>query len=149
MSDRARKLAAEFDRAFAEPAHAVEQRGADALAIRVGDTRYMLKIADVATIARVPRIVPLPNSVAIQLGIAGLRGNLVTVFSLAALLGLPGDNSIVGASRTNGWIAALARHRGMAVAFDDLEGHVLLGADAVAAQILDVTALLERGGVAL
>lgn len=145
MTERARRLAADFDRSFAEPARAVETGGESVLAIRVGDGEYMLRLADVVTVRRAPRIVALPNASAIQLGIAGLRGNLVTVFSLAALLGVRGDDSGV----ESGWIAALSRHRGMAIAFAGMNGQRELGPRERPPTLLDVTALLERGGVAL
>ncbi len=92
MSDRARELAQAFDLSFAEPARNADARGTEVLSIRVGEAKYLLRIADIATVGRAPRIVPLPYSSALQLGIAGLRGNLVTVFSLAALLGEGSDN---------------------------------------------------------
>lgn len=143
MSERARRLAVEFDRAFGEPLQALAVRGANALSIRVGDAPYMLRLGDIASVGRTPKIMPLPNPSALQLGIAGLRGNLVTVFSLAALLGLPGDHSKLE------WIAALARHRGMAIAFDAMDGQLELALGEQPPNVLDVTALLERGGVAL
>jgi len=140
MTTRVRELAEAFDRSFAEPARKIELGGANALAIRVAQASFILPLDAVAFVARAPRIVSLPNGSSSQLGIAGIRGSLVTVFSLATLLGQDGASE-------PGWIATLAATRGLAIAFDELEGQVTLAAGAAPSNLLDLARLLERVGV--
>jgi hypothetical protein len=128
---RARELAAAFDRSFAEPILVDRAKPHLALSILVGSAVYVLPLKEVTLVARTPKIVPLPNGPALQLGIAGLRGNLVTVFSLAALLGEP----VVRAD----WLVVV---RDAAFAFDALDGQIeLRGAPP---NLLDVETLLAR-----
>jgi chemotaxis signal transduction protein len=115
MSQRARELAALFDRSFGEPALVGRARGAVALTIMAGGATYLLPLAEVTLVARAPKIVPLPSGSPLQLGVAGLRGNLVTVYSLTALLGQP-----IGPAE---WIAVV---REIAIAFDELDGQAEL-----------------------
>lgn len=133
MSDRAKELAAAFDRAFAEPFTIDEDARTLALHIRVGETAYLLRLADVTLVGRAPRIVPLPSDrgSASQLGIAGIRGKLVTVFSLGALLGEP--------STAPKWIALAGD---VAIAFDTLDGQTELAAGEAPPNLLDLAALL-------
>ncbi|MBX3225774.1 MAG: chemotaxis protein CheW [Labilithrix sp.] len=134
------QIAAEFDRAFAEPAVLDRGRGAPALAIRAGGARYVVPLAALSVVGRSPKIVPLPGGGAAQLGLAGIRGSLVVVLSLPALLGR--------ANGTHGWIATPAARRGLALAFDELEGQLLLEPGEEPAELLDLAALLARGGIA-
>jgi hypothetical protein len=128
---RAKELAAIFDRSFAEPMLGHRARPNLALSILVGGAVYLLPLKEVTLVSRAPKIVPLPNGTALQLGIAGLRGSLVTVFSLAALLGEPAVHAA--------WVAVV---REVAFAFDALDGQVeLRGAPP---NLLDVDTLLAR-----
>jgi chemotaxis signal transduction protein len=128
---RARTLAAAFDRSFAEPIVVERAKPSFALSIDVGGGAYLLPLNAVTLVSRTPKIVPLPNGPALQLGIAGLRGHLVTVFSLAALLGEP----VMRAD----WLVLV---RDVAFAFDSLDGQIeLRGAPP---NLLDVEALLAR-----
>lgn len=127
---RAKELAAAFDQSFAEPARVQRSDRALALAIVAGGASYLLPLAEVSVIARAPKIVPLPNGRANQLGLAGLRGSLVTVVSLSALLGQP-------VSRV-GWLAVV---RGVALGFESIDGQVELTTGRP--NLLDVDALLR------
>ena len=129
---RAKELASAFDRSFAEPARDDRERRPLALTIIAGGSPYLLPLADVTFVARAPRIVALPNGSPLQLGIAGVRGNLVTVFSLTALLGQ-------GPVASPEWIAVT---RGIAIAFDALEGQVDL--EGTPPNLLAIDDLLAR-----
>ena len=128
---RARELAAAFDRSFAEPIRADRVQPHLALSIFVGGAVYLLPLKEVSLVSRTPKIVPLPNGPALQLGIAGLRGSLVTVFSLAALLGEP----VVRAD----WLVVV---RDVAFAFDSLDAQIEL--HGAPPNLLDVDSLLAR-----
>ena len=128
---RAKELASAFDRSFAEPTATHRAKPNLALSIVVGGAVYLLPLKEIALVSRVPKVVPLPNGPVVQLGIAGVRGNLVTVFALAPLLG----ESLVRAD----WLALV---RDVAFAFDALDGHVELRGSPP--NLLDVDELLER-----
>jgi len=58
------------------------------LTLRVNERRYALRAEDVAEIVRVPAMARVPQSPRALLGIANLRGSVLPVVSLRALLGL-------------------------------------------------------------
>lgn len=126
MSDRVQALRDAFDRTFAEAPSGGTQRGEIALAIRIADDAYALPLAPhIATVVKVPRIVPLPGGSAQQLGVAGVRGTLAIVFSLPELLGY-------GRTGEPAWLATLTGKPNAALAFDRIEGQIDLAAHPLA-----------------
>ena len=118
MSERVQSLRDAFDQAFAEAPSTGMQRGQIALAIRIGDDAYALPLAPhVSGVVKVPRIVPLPGGTAHQLGVAGVRGTLSIVFSLAELLGY-------ARTAEPTWLATLSGKASAALAFDGIEGQI-------------------------
>ena len=117
---RARELADAFDQSFALPERVVEERGPAALAVRTGGEVYVLPLEGLSAVSRLPKIVPLPGSRSEQLGLAGMRGGLVAVFSLPVLLGY----SVPPAQLA--WLAVTAGPRPFALGFEVLEGQVTL-----------------------
>lgn len=63
-------------------------RGARYLAFDLAGASYALPLAFVREVDRPPSITPLPNAPAWLLGVANLRGDLVSVVDLAAFLGV-------------------------------------------------------------
>lgn len=135
---RVEELATAFDESFAKPA-AERTPVVEALAIRAGGAPYVVPLSAVGIVLRAPRIIRLPGGPATQLGIAGVRGVLMNVLSLAVLLG-----SRAGA---HAWIATPASRRGLALAFDALDGQVVFEPTAPPANVLDLDALLTRAGI--
>jgi purine-binding chemotaxis protein CheW len=87
LEARAAALRAVFDRSFAlPPAEASEDR-IDLLAIRVAGTAYAVRAHQLAGVVARPAVTPVPSRAAHLLGLAGVRGAIVPVFSLASLLG--------------------------------------------------------------
>ena len=90
LQERLLELRQSFDRAFSEPQ--LEQR-ADAtielLVIRVGRDPYAVRLAEIAALEADRSITSVPSDHPELLGVAGVRGVLVAVFDLAALLGAP------------------------------------------------------------
>jgi chemotaxis signal transduction protein len=126
---RAKELAEQFDRSFAEPVRLDREARPIALVIFAGGAPYLLPMADIAFVARAPKIVPLPNGSPLQLGIAGVRGSLVTVFSLTALLGQAGGK--------HEWLAVIGD---VAIAFEKVDGQREL--EGTPPNLLDAKALL-------
>ena len=106
-----------FDAVFAAPTVA---RGADVaafLALRLGGDGFALRIQQMSGLAAACKIVPLPGSAAALLGLAGLRGVVVPVFSLSVLMGY--------SEEPPRWFASCAGQRGdtIALGFCDFDGY--------------------------
>jgi chemotaxis signal transduction protein len=124
---RARELAEVFDRSFSLPEQLAEGRGKPALAIRTGTDAYLLPLDGLSAVARRAKIVPLPGAPPAQIGLAGIRGGLVSVFSLPALLGYDVAHAEIG------WVAVSAGTRPLALGFEVLHGQVAVPPGAIVA----------------
>jgi chemotaxis signal transduction protein len=105
-----------FDRSFAEPARRDADDLVELLAVRVGGDPYALPLAEGAGLFAGRPVVPVPGPVPELLGVAGVRGLLVPVYSLRALLGYPG-------AEAPRWIFVVRSAEALAVAFDQIDGH--------------------------
>jgi purine-binding chemotaxis protein CheW len=116
LSERLRLLRSSFDRSFSEPL--AEAIGAleELLLIRIGADPYVLRLSEVGALAADRTITPLPSLNPESLGVAGLRGSIVAVYDLAALLGQP-------ALQAPRWLA-LAKGSRTAFAFSAFEGQL-------------------------
>jgi purine-binding chemotaxis protein CheW len=106
-----------FDQAFAE---APPPPGAPAegfLAVRMAGAPYALRLSEVAGLFKDRRLVPLPSPLAELRGLAGIRGTLVPVFDLAALLGHPAAGDLR-------WLVLAPLPDTLAFAFSAFEGLV-------------------------
>ena len=81
-------LRAEFDRAFAEPARVAATGSRDFVLVATAPGQWALPLDGICGIEQGLPVVRLPSSRASLLGIAGVRGVAVPVFSLAALAGV-------------------------------------------------------------
>ena len=141
---RAALLRRDFDAAFALPPPASTIATEDFLAIRVGEDAYAIRVSNIARLIAAPKIIPLPSKRPAVLGVAAIRGALVSVHSLPTLLGHP-------ASISHRWLTLVESRDMIALAFDDLDGFLRLpkGADGaieangITRSILDVRAVLE------
>lgn len=129
IARRARALAETFDRSFTVPARVREDEGRAALAVRIGGDPYLLLLEGLAGISRRKSIVPLPGGAPAQLGLSGIRGGLLGVFSLPALLGY--EVALSRLSRIS-WIAVVGGPRPVALAFEELDGQVVVPAASIA-----------------
>lgn len=121
-----------FDESFAR-AHDVEQQGAlRVLLVRAGEQPCALALDDVALLARCPPLTPVPTTAPALAGLTSVRGSIVAVYDLAALLGQ--------ASGQPAWIVSLRRDPSVAIAFDALEGQHRAHAEAVVAPAPDAPA---------
>jgi chemotaxis signal transduction protein len=145
IAERARELAKAFDRSFQLPVVHASDDGRAALAIQAGGDGYLIPLAGLSNVARAPRIVRLPASSAAvgQLGIAGIGGRLTGVFSLPALLGYDVT------APPPAWIAVIGEARPVALAFDLLEGHVVVPAMRIAGTVTPGGARRHVTGVVL
>jgi purine-binding chemotaxis protein CheW len=87
----------------------------DFLAIRVAGEPFALRLSETARISRAPRVVAVPSASASVIGVAAMRGTLLSVHCLARLLGYSGG--------THEWIA-IARDTDVALAFEAVDAFV-------------------------
>ncbi|MEO8844933.1 MAG: chemotaxis protein CheW [Kofleriaceae bacterium] len=111
---RADELRAAFDRGFAEAPAVVAGAGYELLRIELGGEPYVVPLADVMSLHVDLRIVAVPATVPTLLGVIALRGAIVAVYDLRALLGL-------ATTRAPRWIVLA---NGAGFAFDGFAGHV-------------------------
>jgi chemotaxis signal transduction protein len=119
MSDTwrtAEQLRQDFDDAFAEAVHGETEPREDFLAIRLGGDAHAIRLADIASLLPLTVVARLPSPLPELLGITGLRGAIVPVYDLRALLGYD-------ASDPPRWLVIAAAWP-VALAFDTFEGHV-------------------------
>lgn len=122
---RAAMLREAFDRAFAEPP-AVERREAlDLLSVRLGGDPFALRLEQTAGLFSDRKITPVPTPIRELCGVAGVRGALVPVYDLAAVMGY-------GLAATARWLV-IARAAPVAFAFEIFEGQLRIDANALIA----------------
>jgi purine-binding chemotaxis protein CheW len=107
-----------FDRAFAAPPPPAAEELESLLAIRVLGDPYAIRIREISGVAINRKIVALPGPVPELLGVAGFRGGLLPVYSLAALLGYRQE---VDAIR---WLALCGSEEPVGLAFGILETYL-------------------------
>ena len=105
-----------FDRAFAEAPVADGERSESFLGIRVGGDAHAVALAEVGGLFADRKIVPLPGAAEL-LGVAGLRGEIIPVYSLRALLGY------APAEEPARWLIYSGDEQAVAFAFDQFDGY--------------------------
>lgn len=121
MTDRASPvtLAAElrlaFDRSFAEAPLPRAASLEDVLEITIGGARYALRTTELSGLLADVAITPVPTTVPELLGLCVVRGSVLPVYDLRAMLGHRSD----AAPR---WIATTSTPV-LGLAFDALDGH--------------------------
>ncbi len=145
IEERAAALRHAFDAAFAVPPSGTRAETEDFLAIRVADDPFAVRVSSVVRLAAAPKIVPVPSRRPAVLGVAAMRGALVSVHSLAALLGYPGDAGV------HRWMALADGGDMVGLAFHELDGFLrvpkgangAIASGGVTRPIVDMRAILE------
>lgn len=108
-----------FDRAYALPLSSqVTEQFEDLLAIRVAGDPYAIRVREISGLASNRRIVALPSPVSESLGIAGIRGGFLPVYSLSVLLGYSRD------ANQARWLALCGSEEPVGLAFSDFEEYL-------------------------
>ena len=124
--DKAAELREEFDRTFALSPTAQGEEGFESLlAIRVAGNAYAVRLSEISGLVNNRKTVPFPSPIPEFLGVAGIRGELVAVYSLAALLGcgLTGD--------TPRWLMICRPHDPVGLAFPEFESFLRISPSAI------------------
>lgn len=122
---RALALQHAFDQTFADAAITDRAPLEDLLAIRVGGRPFALRLSEVAGLFVDRTVTRLPTMVPELLGIMTVRGALVPVYDLAALLGW-------SSAASPRWLVIAAGTR-VGLAFDQLDGHLRVPRQAITA----------------
>jgi purine-binding chemotaxis protein CheW len=159
-AQRLEELRDSFDSSFSRPPPPQKDPGEALLRLRVGGTPLTVRLGHLSGLHLMPRVVRLPGSPASLLGVVGLRGQLIAVHDLAALLGLPVGEPprwllLAGGARRVG-LAASGFDGQMRATQEQMKGgggssavHPLLSAsvvlpDAPPVPVLDVDALVRK-----
>lgn len=115
---RVEQLRSEFDQSFALAPNDDSEPFVSLIAIRIAGESFVLRPEEVSGLTKAKHIVPLPSSISELIGVSGIRGALVPVFSLGKFLGL--DCSTERAH----WLALASCGQLIGLAFDEFEGQV-------------------------
>ena len=88
------------------------------LAIRVSRDAYAIRVSEIAGLVTDRKIVAFPTAIPELLGVAGVRGTLIPVYSLAGLLGYGAETGQVP------WLVLCGTEEPFALAFGDFEGYL-------------------------
>ena len=119
IAGKAVELRNVFDRSRAIPssARAVEQVEG-MLSIRVSGDPYAIRVSEISGLANDRKVVAFPSSIPELLGVAGIRGGLISVYSLAALLGYSKE-----ADQAR-WLVLCGAEEPIGLAFAAFEGYL-------------------------
>ena len=120
VESKAAELRQAFDLSFALPPPQASQEVEDLLTIRVAGDPYAIRLGDIAGIVAGRRVIPVPAVTLDLLGLAGIRGDVVSVFGLASILGY---GQAPGSPR---WMILCGAEEPIALAFSDFEGYLRL-----------------------
>lgn len=120
VESEAVELRQAFDLSFALPPPQASQEVEDLLTIRVAGDPYAIRLRDIAGIVAGRRVVPVPAVTLDLLGLAGIRGDVISVFGLASILGY---GQAPGSPR---WMILCGAEEPIALAFSDFEGYLRL-----------------------
>jgi chemotaxis signal transduction protein len=86
--ERLLALRREFDESFAQPMSQDLAAQVKLLIVQAGDGHFALRLGDALGLHACPKLVSLPTARPGLLGLAGIRGQLIVVYRLAAILGV-------------------------------------------------------------
>lgn len=119
-ADRIRlsELRREFDDSFARAPAGAKGRSERFIGVRIAGDRFALRVSEVASLHPISTITRLPGAPRGQLGIVGLRGQLVVLYDAATLLGYS------NAGEAHRWCALFAADRTLGIVIDAVDGYL-------------------------
>jgi purine-binding chemotaxis protein CheW len=126
VATSAEALRQEFDRTFAIAPAAIDDARESVLMIQAGGDPYAVRLAQIAAVFADKQVMWLPGSVRELLAIVAVRGSILPVYDLGALLGY------ASASATPRWFVTVASAP-VALAFDRFDGHRKIAREALSA----------------
>jgi chemotaxis signal transduction protein len=127
VSSKAEELREAFDRSRAATVHeASGEKEIDLLGVRLGGDGYAIEVREIGALVKAGRIVALPSPLPELLGLAGVRGVVVPVYSLPALLGYSRESAAECR-----WLALCAGEEPLALGFAEFEGHLRIREESI------------------
>jgi chemotaxis signal transduction protein len=114
-----------FDASFAAAPPAPAER-VDLIALRAGDLSCAVRMAEVGSVVPFREVAPIPCDEPAFRGVAGVRGAMLPVYDLAALMG-------AGAAAAPRWMLVSGGAERVALAFDEIEEYLRVGRDQIVA----------------
>jgi chemotaxis signal transduction protein len=119
VAAKAAELRNAFDGARALPfLSEVREQIENLLALRVAGDAFAIRLSEISGLATDRKLVAFPSPVPELLGVAAIRGRLVPVYSLAALLGYSAQSS------QGRWLMLCGTEEPVGLAINDFEGYV-------------------------
>lgn len=116
--NKAAQLREAFDRTFAVPAASqTTKQDESLLSIRVGEHPYALMVKELSAVTSNRKVVAIPSPLSEMSGIAGVRGGIIPVYSLALLFGH-------GRQDDECWLVLCQPDDPIGFAFTELEGYI-------------------------
>lgn len=128
-SQNATVLRRAFDESFAALVPPAKVIGAELLLVRVQSIDLAVRASEVGAVSRCPRLTLLPSRCPSVVGLAGLRGGLVVVHSLADLIGEPR-----GKLDERAFLLLCAGDSSVGLLADELLGHMQVEPDRIHAE---------------
>lgn len=116
-ASRALELRQTFDASFAAPRALGRAELEKLIVLQVGALQLACRVQQITRIEANRKVVPLSDGAPGLVGIAGIRGKLVPVYSLATVLG-------IGGGKATPWLAICGDEEPIAFSFDRLERYV-------------------------
>jgi chemotaxis signal transduction protein len=132
IDEQVAELRHAFDSSFAE---APPEKGAeleDMLAIRVENNAYALRLAEISGLVRGTTPTRLADQAPMLLGVASVRGAIVSVYDLGVLLGH-------GRGGSRRWLVLTAADATVGLSFDEFEGHLQVPVNKDVVRVADTT----------
>lgn len=117
LLDDLARLRADFDGSFTLPPAIRSDDHEPLLGLRLDGDPWALRLGDISALVAGRKIVPLPSALPAVLGVASLRGEVVAVYSLAALLGYARP------ATPPRWLAVCRDAEPVGFAFSELDGY--------------------------
>lgn len=116
IEQRLKDLRGAFDNTFASPPAEPQRDWIEFLLVSLGDQQFALPMRDLSGLEVNRKIVPMPMEVPWLLGLSAVGGQLVSVFDLAAIMGL------AGRKESARWMVLYRDAELIGLAFDELHG---------------------------
>lgn len=118
FAEQAVELGRLFDRTFAQAPRLDAGRSTGFLRVRVGADAYAFALDAIVGLFVDKTVVPLPSTAPHVLGIAGIRGAIVPVYSLRSLLGYAVERECPR------WLVLARSHEPVGLAFEQFGGYL-------------------------
>lgn len=132
FSEQVLQLKTEFDRAFAEPLRTQDSEFENFVGFNIEDAVFVLRMTEIKGLVQCKKVIPLPSADSHFIGITGVQGQLIPVYSLASILGYSKNNE------EDRWLVLCEDKERIGFLLEDLQGYIrILASDLSASEKLE------------